>query len=326
LRCSGGGIAGGSSTETVGIMAKVLDTQGRPVADALVEAYLDGDSDAAAIALSDDTGGVAIENIPTGTYRIEGSYRRNELVFLVTGVSFSYPSADSHLNIGVIIMKAPGSIRGQATAGPGDNSGTMAYIPGTSYLAITDSAGRFTITGIAEGTYPVSVARPGYTAVSVPGVVVISGSVTPLDPIALERDPALPPPAPQSLAAVYDTASGVVTLGWPPVDAPDLAGYIVYRLDNGTPAAITGVIVATAYRDTVFTAAAADTAPQLSYQVKAVDQTSDQSLFSPLLTVNAPPHRPPSGPFQRPGRSATTEPYWRAPPRGRCSPGARRIT
>ena len=87
------------------------------------------------------------------------------------------------------------------------------------------------------------------------------------------------PPPPTGLTALVET--GAVRLVWDPVDAPDMAGYKVYRTEGsgielhiaGTiPLTPVNLVTATNYRDT-------GTAPGISYyyEVVSVDKTGNES-------------------------------------------------
>ena len=90
----------------------------------------------------------------------------------------------------------------------------------------------------------------------------------------------VPPPPPTGLTALVETAG--VRLVWDPVDAPDLAGYKVYRTEGtgieqlrpiGTiPLTPVQLVTATNYRDT-------SVAHGISYyyEVVSVDKTGNES-------------------------------------------------
>jgi iron complex outermembrane receptor protein len=84
--------------------------------------------------------------------------------------------------------------------------GTQVTVLGAGLGAITDDAGRYTITGVTPGTYAVRAQRIGQRAATVPNVVVRDGEEARVDitlarvPIELEGEPpaalARPRPAP----------------------------------------------------------------------------------------------------------------------------------
>ena len=73
-----------------------------------------------------------------------------------------------------------GSISGTVTLqNQTDNTGIMVYIPGTSFMALTDASGSFTISGVPEGTYLILRAeKDGYNYSSFSNITVQSAKTT----------------------------------------------------------------------------------------------------------------------------------------------------
>ncbi|MEP6994186.1 MAG: hypothetical protein ABI968_06650 [Acidobacteriota bacterium] len=85
-----------------------------------------------------------------------------------------------------------------------------------------------------------------------------------------------PPPAPSRLDALPE--GNLVRLIWDPVEAPDLAGYLVFRSESGAePVRLTKDPVI----DPFFTDEAARQARHYRYSVRAVDRAGNQSPPSP---------------------------------------------
>jgi fibronectin type 3 domain-containing protein len=85
-----------------------------------------------------------------------------------------------------------------------------------------------------------------------------------------------PPPAPTRLDALSE--ANRVRLVWSPVDAPDLAGYLVYRAEaDGAPALLSKDPVT----DPFFTDDAVAQGKRYRYSVRAVDRAGNQSPSSP---------------------------------------------
>lgn len=97
-------------------------------------------------------------------------------------------------DLGAVRLEATGSISGTFTlASHADPSGTQVYVPGTSYSALTDGNGRFTIAGLPPGRYPfVRVERDGFAPWLVAQVTVPAGASVTLDPGVLVTDPGSP--------------------------------------------------------------------------------------------------------------------------------------
>ena len=89
-----------------------------------------------------------------------------------------------------------------------------------------------------------------------------------------------PPPAPTRLDALSE--GSLVRLLWDPVDAPDLAGYLVFRSEEGgAPTALTKSPVT----DPFFTDETARQGAHYRYTVRAVDRSGNQSAPSPEATA-----------------------------------------
>jgi hypothetical protein len=102
----------------------------------------------------------------------------------------------------------------------------------------------------------------------------------PSSPVSVTFKDLVPPPVPTGLTALVETAG--VRLVWDPVDAPDLAGYKVYRTEGtgieqlrptGTiPLTPIQLVTATNYRDT-----SVSRGISYYYEVVSVDKTGNES-------------------------------------------------
>ena len=85
-----------------------------------------------------------------------------------------------------------------------------------------------------------------------------------------------PPPAPTRVDALSE--GNLVRLLWDPVDAPDLAGYLVFRSkDGGAPERLTKEPLT----DPFFTDETARQGARYRYTVRAIDRNGNQSAPSP---------------------------------------------
>jgi len=84
-----------------------------------------------------------------------------------------------------------GDITGALTACGTPTTGVTVYIPGRSFLAITDQAGGFKLNYVPPGTYPLVVRnRDNQDIATIPNVVVIKNRLTALGGVALPCDDA----------------------------------------------------------------------------------------------------------------------------------------
>ncbi len=120
------------------------------------------------------------------------------------------------------------------------------------------------------GTYQYRV-----TAVSAAGPPRIESE--PSEPASATFKDLLPPPAPASVTALVETKS--VRLVWDEVQAPDLAGYLVYRTEQNIKIKLSpGPVTATHFSDI-----SVDPGISYFYTVTAVDKSGNESALSSTL-------------------------------------------
>jgi hypothetical protein len=278
-----------------------IDEGGGPAAGAAVKAY---DPDAFSLAkagararalavdsvFTDARGAYVLKGLPAGRYNVIGDFGGGKLVALIAGVD--HGDTLHRLDLGVRTLRPPGWIEGRVTQGGAGKGSVFAYLPGTSYMAISDGQGAFLVSGVPEGRYRVSYLVPGSGAAPDTGVVVVSGDTTRLAPKELGYDTALPPPEPTGLRAGYDTLAQAVRLDWDATRVSDLLGYLVYR-DSGAGDA-PELLTNQALLDTLFT----DTLPdslagslrQVTYRVRSIDRNKNPSVnYSAPLSVAVAP-------------------------------------
>jgi hypothetical protein len=242
ISCILGGdkVAGrGSEVENeIGVYGVLVDEGGKPVVGATIKAKpaaagigkfsagerAAADSDSVA---TDAKGKYAFPELDAGKYDLFGSAQSRGLVVLIPEVVVK--RAGLKQDLGVDTLRAPGRIQGRMISGTQGVGGVLCYIPGTSFLAVSDDSGKFVISNVPQGIYQVGYSLSGFQIPKDTGIVVLSGRTRVLAPKKVEYDPALAPPAPKGLKAVVDTATGAIRLTWQPVPVSDIAGYIIYR-------------------------------------------------------------------------------------------------
>lgn len=279
-----------------GMAGRMVDNLGKPVEGATVKAIPEAKSavdggGAVDSVKTDRQGRYLLEGLPEGGYNLIGEYNRRGLVVLRPKVRYLGPKA--YLDLGSDTLRAPGQIQGTVTLGGKPREGVFCYLPGTSYLSISDENGGCWLSNVPSGRYTVKYAQAGLATASDTGVVVLPGGITKLPAKDLGVDTAFPPPAPEGLKVEQDTAAGTVTLRWSPVKVADLDGYWIYRNEAGEdePRRITDRLVRdTVYVDTVFRAKQDTVKRDLVYRVKAQDQGALLSAaYSPARALAAEP-------------------------------------
>jgi len=305
----------GTITETVGVVGQLVDTVGYPVADAWVTIF---DDDSSYHGRSNFNGDYVIEtdSVKEGQkYTIQAFSRDSGLAFfeynrtaekrLIYRSSGNEPGDSSLFVIDAIddtlalrsvhidTMRVPGAVSGRVQARHSDSQrNTAVYIPGTSYSAVTDSAGTFVMSGVPVGTHTLVFSRTGYSEKELV-VEVSSGDTLALQgTILLELDPASPPPSPRSLQVTYDTLSGVATLTWDPVPVPNATvSYLIYdRSDNGQYEILDTIVADTVFYDTLFSSldASINQVKTRQYQVAAFTSYSQPGPRTSVLICTAP--------------------------------------
>jgi hypothetical protein len=245
------------------------------------------------------------DSIVPGEYRLLGSAGQ-QLVVLIPSVTFDTTALDStiisddldtvyvYTFVGIDTMRAPGFISGRVLKEQPPHSGVFCYIPGTSYLSISDDSGFFNIRSVAPGIYSVKYWNPSYEEARDTPVVVEPGGRALLETKQLQITSEGAPSAPKALSLSYDTSSGAVTLRWKPVVVNDLDGYWVYRDTGGAePVKITSSIVTdTTYVDTVYDSVEDTARYSVTYQVRAIDKSNNAGPFSESARITTvPPSR-----------------------------------
>jgi hypothetical protein len=273
----------------------LVSADGAPVAGARVKAiFADtalraaGDTDSV---LTDGTGRYAFLGLPAGTYDLLGDFESGKLVVRIPGVE--HADTLGRDSVGIDTLRAPGRIRGRLLLGERGFGGALAYLPGTSYLAVSDDSGFFLITGVPQGRYGVRYSASGFLIDPDTGVFVPSGGTAVLPTKRLAYDPADPPPAPEGLEVSFDTLRGRASLSWRPVAVSDLDGYLVYRDMPGRvePLRVPGGFVGdTAFVDSTLGDPAAYPEGKITYRVKARDKEANASLsYSDVAVARAAP-------------------------------------
>jgi hypothetical protein len=131
-----------------------------------------------------------------------------------------------------------------------------------------------------------------YTAKRIATLTLITHKIEiasdPSPTVTLNTRDVFPPTVPAGLAAVASPDEHAIDLSWSPNTENDLAGYIVYRREAGSPAAPVRIspdqpIPGPAFRD-----ANATPGKRYAYSVSAIDQDKNESPRSPEIEESLP--------------------------------------
>ena len=166
----------GSGGSPLRFLAASATTGTEPVANAKVKIKGTG-----LTATTDSEGKFEITGVPSGALEVvaeadEDSDGNNEMV---KKIGFMMPG-NNGLHLGWLKLDKTGEIAGKATlAGAlSGNLGIIVFVPGTSYIAITDDAGNYVISWVPEGTYEVAAMKDDYCPLSVTSVAVVKDART----------------------------------------------------------------------------------------------------------------------------------------------------
>ncbi len=229
----------GSATQTTtgkGISGTLVDTDGKPVADARVKAWpatfgpnglgQNADSVQAATTMTDPQGRYSLANLEVGVYNIYGE--KNDGTVLIPRVK--YLEADQSL--GIDTLKPSGAIAGKVLEGGNGLGLVFCYLQGSSLVAVTDSSGHFLLENVPEGEYRLNYFGENRNKAMDSPVVVLSGKTTQLADKELSIDLDLQPPAPKILSATYDSISGTMNIRWNAVHVEDFQEYWIEAFDE----------------------------------------------------------------------------------------------
>ncbi len=195
-------VAGVMSEEETGMFGELVDERtSQPAANVSVELYLYDSTRLAAPPDPADSGQTPIAATATnleGAYAFSGlpAGRYDLYALLIDGQDTLYAFrpdityARDSLDLGVDTLRLPGSAGGVVRVEGMTPKGIMAYIPGTSYSAITDSAGVFLISNIPQGKYEIAFMHSRLFDTAAPDVSVLSRDTTWIDTVHMTRNPA----------------------------------------------------------------------------------------------------------------------------------------
>jgi hypothetical protein len=221
----------------------VLDTGGRPAPDAVLalerlegglsatvgrallgEPVTADKAEGVRSAVSDRAGRFTFDGLAAGAYLLTSSLRDHagdsRSLEIPPGVA-----ANAETTFVDIQLVPTGTFLGSATLENAiDHTGTVVFLEGTSYVAVTDAAGGYSLTGVPVGAWPARAMHAGYLDDSTGGALVAAGDSVTLAAMFLRLNANIPPTAGDltastvfegdatSFGAVASDADGTVVL------------------------------------------------------------------------------------------------------------------
>ncbi len=287
-------------TLTAGIYGFIVNSNGTPVEGATIISVSISDSNNSVpidTVHTDSNGFYNIITLPSGNYYLEGSLSIDTATYktIIDSIYYDENLYDSvGLNLGIDTLKLPGFIKGSVSIHKNDKSEILVYIPGTTYIAYTDSLGNFLISNIpADSNYTIVYSYPGYLKESDTSIKVKPNDTTFLSLKKLSFDPQQTPPPPTDLSAILDTTNRIIHLNWSELQHPGLAGFILYRKDSTNtatePINISGNSLipptATSFSDSLNLPLAPGDTIVLQYQIKSqhIETGNKSDLSNPTF-------------------------------------------
>lgn len=289
----------GSATQTTtgpGLSGTLVGGDGLPAGGAEVAAWRSnslspiGQGSLPAAMTRTDARGRYLLDLEAGTYNVFARDSGEALAAGIPGIVF----ASGELDLGEKTLLPPGWVSGRVTVDGAPAGEVFCFIPGSAFVAMTDTAGRFTLDRVPPGKYLLRYVGTGLAAAD-DSVTVFPDSVLRLPDRAMVPDVSLQPPVPGGLRADVDTATAFVTLAWNPVRVADLEKYVVEsrNVDDSGAWSVAGTLPGGVLADTLFIdtearsgfaqmvhvlrAAAPRESYLMEYRVKAVDKDGNSS-------------------------------------------------
>jgi hypothetical protein len=135
---------------------------------------------------TDNNGAYQFDSLANGIYTVEGEKIDSTDTLTMRHSSVIFVGSE---NLGYDTLQLPGSIKGKVVVPSGESAKSITcYIPGTSYIAITNDTGAFRITGIPAGTYSLSTTSAKFNDTTIYGLKVTPNHETDAGYILLGLD------------------------------------------------------------------------------------------------------------------------------------------
>lgn len=193
----------------------------------------------------------------------------------------------SRINLGTLTLKETGAFQGRVQLSDADSHlGIDVYVPGTSFIAKTDSAGDFIMVFVPEGQYQVVAERSGYKVKELGDFRIRSRKVTTISSHVLDTDDTTAPDtsfvSTPSLVADVDFALFEFS-------ATERGSLFTCQLDAGTPESCTSPWVVAGLAEGIHQFSVVATDAGGNVDASAAAHTWRVDITAPLLLVTDSP-------------------------------------
>jgi Concanavalin A-like lectin/glucanases superfamily len=235
----------GTTDETIGGI-KVAYADGRAADSIQVKVFVAGDTSRSLITdgYTNKDGYVMLKLKEQGVYTLVAGKDSFAAFIDSLHIDKNVPVRDT------LVLNKTGSITGMISAQPNDDPRSFYVVAlGTDKFVNVDATGRFTLVGLAKGTYTIGIisASGSYTPAFV-RVMVESDSVVSLPATIIPHFLAIP--VVRGLTVNYDPVTGIVTISWEKPDYYSIAEYLISTEKDGQ--ADTLVSSDTVFQDTLY--------------------------------------------------------------------------
>jgi len=165
LSCSFDPIAGGSASEGEAIVIGTVVFQNTQPAESTVVSLrrisitTQGESvDLQKATMSGQNGAFTLKRVPPGRYALLCEKAKNSVSAIISKITIT--DKDSSLDVGLIHIKPYITVKGRILTGVGsglDKAGMKVFIAGTGKKTFTDADGFYTLAGIPQGQYDITI-------------------------------------------------------------------------------------------------------------------------------------------------------------------------
>jgi hypothetical protein len=285
------------------IVAVVVDGDKRPVAGAIVVAYLmPANSDSGAQPLSarnaasvhtDPDGSCLFEGLDPGRYSLVATDNAGNRSAMQSGIKITVKVPDMPEFSDTLVLGATGGIRGIITRNGVQgvsnqnlkDGGIQVKIGEIDRSYLTGPDGVYSFSNLPAGSYTLYFYAYEFYSAKRENIVVEADVPTSVDTVILTPWPRLLLVPPNGLQAVYDTAAQIVILSWQRVHYDSLRWYKVQRINLTDMRETDFICLDTVFTDTI---AAIPTGTVLDYAVCSVgmvDKTLSQSASTAPVEI-----------------------------------------
>jgi uncharacterized protein (DUF2141 family) len=289
------------------IIATVVDSGNRPVAGAIVVAYLmpaNSDSGAqplsarsAAFAQTNSDGSCLFEGLDPGNYSVVATDSAGNRSAMRSGITITVKVPDAPEFSDTLVLAASGSLRGIVTRNGVQgvtnqnlkDGGIQIKIGEIDRSSLTGPDGAYSFSDLPPGAYTLYFYAYEFYSAKRENLVVAEGDPTLVDTVILTPWSRLLLVPPKGLRAVYDTAAQIVNLSWQPVHYDSLRWYKVQRINLSSLRETDFICLDTVFTDTITGISAGTILDYAVCSVGMVDGKLSQSASTAPIEINVAP-------------------------------------